>query len=619
MNKTIKLSFITTLLLTINLIADEKLEDIQIVSATKTTQKLEDVTSNINVITAQEIEERHYTTVTEALNSLAGVSFTQNGGLGTTSSLRVRGFDNSKLLVLIDGIRYNDITSSSGADFSHILVSEIERIEVVKGAQSGIWGADAAAGVINIITKGAKKGLHFYAEEEFGSFATTKVNVGASYRNDVAYIKATQSRVYTKGFTAQAPEGQEINNFEDDGYSNKTSNLKAGFNINETNKIDISHTIIDSNTAYDQSVYEGVYPNSVLNRVASANSVATSSNKSTFSAINFNHIDSFNELDVYAKKSTFKREYPQEFTTLYEGEVKEYGLKSKIDYLKESFVVVGGDYKKFEHKDSVNKSFTNKALFLTNNNKFEGFSGGKTIITESIRHDKYDEFDSKTTGKIGLKHIHGMIEGLTTSLNYGTAYSVPSSFQLYSFYGNPNIKPEQTKGYDATIAYKDFSLTYFKNEIEDIIDYDFVSSKYANINGTSTLKGFELSYNTTFNDVVALSLGYTKLDAQDHNNKDLKRRVGDSLKFALDYYGIEDLHLGLNGEYIGERKDTDFATYAEVDTGKYAVANLVANYELSSNMSIYAKVDNITDKQYQTVYGYTSTPRAVYAGMKLSY
>ncbi len=599
--------------------AEEKLEDITVTSATKSTQNINDVTSNINVITAQEIEERHYTTVTEALNSLPGVSFTSNGGLGTTSTLRLRGFNNNKVLVIIDGVRYNDISNSSGASFAHLMASDIESIEVLKGAQSGVWGADAAAGVISITTKTAKKGLHFQASQEFGSFGTTVGNLAGSYKNDDFYIKASQSRTRTQGFTAQAPEGEKLSNFEDDGYTNTTSNVKAGFNITPTNKIDISHTIMDSTANYDQSVYVGTYPDSSLDRVLSANSQASSSNKTSLSSINFNHVDSFNELDIYAKQSKFDREYPQEFTKKYEGEIKEYGLKSKIPYLKNSFVLVGGDYKKFEDKASINKSFTNQALFLTNYNKIDGILGGETILTQSVRHDKYDEFDNRTTGKVGFKHISSKIEGFSTALNYGTAYNVPSSFQLYSFYGNPNMKPEITKGYDINLAYKDVSVTYFNNEVEDIIDYDFATSKYANVDGTSEIKGYEVAYNTTISDSIAVSLGYTNLSAKDHKGKDLKRRVSESLKFGLDYYGIEDLHLGLNGEYIGAREDTDFATFSKVDTGNYTVANFVANYEVDKHLSFYGKVDNISDKYYQTVYGYSSSPRAIYGGMKLTY
>jgi vitamin B12 transporter len=619
MKRTIQLSLITTLLLNINLIADEKLEDITVTSATKSTQKLQDVTSNIHVITAQEIEERHYTTVIEALNSLAGIEFNSNGGIGHTSNVYVRGFDSKRVLVLIDGIRYNDASSLSGAPFAHLMVNDIEQIEVIKGAQSGIWGADASAGVINILTKTARKGLHFGVSQEFGSFATTQSKANISYKNDTFYLKASHANVNTKGFSSVAPRDSKLEIFEDDGYTNDTTNLKAGFQINATNKLDFTHIISDSKTeadAYDNATYS-----------FNPNSQYDVKSKTKLSSINFNHIDSFNEVNIFAKKSTFSRYYPQDsLNKNFDGETKEYGLTSTIPYGEEHFVTWGGEYKSFEHKNNLNKKYNNKALFLTNSNKFEGLMGGTTILTQSIRQDNYNKFDNKTTGKIGLKHIHSAIEGLTTSANYGTAYNVPNHYNLFDPYsGNANLTPEDTKGYDVTIEYKDLKVTYFNNTIEDMIDYqsnydangNWIGGNYQNITGKSKLKGVEVAYQKDITDDALLSLSYTNLDATDTKGQTLARRAKESVKFGVDYYGIEDVHLGLNGTYIGERYDR--ANEQGQQTGKYTVANFVANYEVDQHMSIYGKVDNITNKYYQTVDGYATSPRAVYAGMKLTY
>ena len=619
MKTTIKLSLITTIFLSSNLIADEKLKDISVVSATKSTQKLQDVTSNINVITEQEIKERHYTTVIEALNSLAGIDFNSNGGIGHTSNVYLRGFDSKRVLVLIDGIRYNDVSSLSGAPFAHLMVNDIEQIEVIKGAQSGIWGADASAGVINIITKTAKKGLHFGASQEFGSFATTQSKAHISYKNDTFYLKASHANLKTKGFSSVAPKGSKLKTLEDDGYNNDSTNLKAGFQINETNKLDFTHTINDSKTeadAYDSKTYS-----------FNPNSQYDVKSKTKLSSINFNHIDSFNEVNVFAKKSTFSRYYPQDaFSKNFDGETKEYGLTSSIPYGKEDFVTWGGEYKSFEHKNALDKKYNNKALFLTNSNKFNGLMGGTTILTESIRQDNYNKFANKTTGKIGLKHIHSAIEGLTTSANYGTAYNVPSHYNLFDpFSGNSKLTPEDTKGYDVTIEYKDLKVTYFNNTIKDMIDYQsnynadgkWIGGNYQNVNGESELKGVEVAYQKDITDDTLLSLSYTNLDATDTKGKKLARRAKESVKFGVDYYGVENLHMGLNGTYIGERYDR--ADKQGQQTGKYTVANFVANYEVNKHMSLYGKVDNITDKYYQTVNGYATSPRAVYAGMELTY
>ena len=181
MQKKISTSLVASLLLaTTNLFSAQSLEPITVTSATKSTQSIKDVTSNIEVITKEEIEEKHFTTVTQALNTLSGVSVVSNGGLGNLSSVFVRGMDSKRVLVLIDGIRYNDVTGTSGAPFEHLMIDDIEQIEVVKGAQSGIWGADASAGVINIITKNNEEGTHTSVNTEFGSFQTKKYGMSVS-------------------------------------------------------------------------------------------------------------------------------------------------------------------------------------------------------------------------------------------------------------------------------------------------------------------------------------------------------------------------------------------------------------------------------------------------------
>ena len=134
------LSLITaTLLLHTSTFAEETLQDITVISASKSTQNIHELTANVSVITEADIQERGYNTVAQVLNSIAGVSITQNGGLGQSTSVMLRGMDSKRTLVLIDGIRFNDITGLSGAPFEHLMVDNIAQIEVIKGAQSGVW------------------------------------------------------------------------------------------------------------------------------------------------------------------------------------------------------------------------------------------------------------------------------------------------------------------------------------------------------------------------------------------------------------------------------------------------------------------------------------------------
>lgn len=619
MNRTIKLSLLTTLLLNSHLIAEEKLEDITVTSATKSSQSLQDVTTNMEVITAQELEERHYQSVAEAINTLSGIDLNSNGGAGALQNLYVRGFDNGKVLVLIDGVRYNDVSSTSGAAFAHLMVDDIEQIEVVKGPQSGIWGADASAGVINIITKEAKEGVSLSAFQEFGSFNSAKAGANVGYKNERFYLKASHNYTSTKGFSRVAPRNADLNSLEDDGYSNKTTTLKAGVSITPTDKLDLTHTIIDTQTeadAYDATTFS-FNPNSVYNIES----------ETKLSHLNFYHVDSFNELNVFAKKSTFTRYYPQAtFGQNYKGEVDEYGLTSKVPYGSDHFVLWGGEYKKFADKGGIAKTYNNKALFLTNHNAFDGFLGGRTIVTQSIRQDQYSDFDNTLTGKVGLKHISHQIAGLSGSVNYGTAYNVPTHYHLYDpFSGNANLNPENSKGYDISLAYHDLKVTYFDNTIDNMIQYEsnydangnWIGGNFQNVAGESKLKGIELAYQKELFDDLLVSTNYTKLSAKDKDNKFLARRADQQVKVGVDYYGIDKVHLGLQAHYVGERFDR--ADKQGQQTGKYTTGDFTANYDYDKQISFYAKVVNIADKEYQTVDGYASSPRAGYVGMRLSY
>ena len=610
------LSIVTaTLLLTTNTFADETLEEITVTSVSKTTQNIKDITSNTSVITTEDMAERGYTTVVQALNGLAGISYTSSGGLGQATSVRVRGMDSKRILVLIDGIRYNNVTSTSGANFEDLMIENIEQIEVVKGAQSGVWGADASAGVINIITKRAKDGVHGSAHIEGGTFNTKKYGATLSSATANYYFKVSHNVVETDGFTAQTRKDADLDKFEDDGYTNKTTSLQLGFNINETNKIDLSHMVIDTEGEYDP--------------FGNPDGEANSNTKNTFSSINFNHVDSFNELNIYAKQSVFEREFIEPDymgtmnTTSYNGEVKEYGFTSKVPYRSNDFVLFGADYKNYEHEDAIGKEYDSKGLFVTNSNTFEGFIGGKTIFTQSLRHDNYSTFDNKTTGKIGLKHIHEKIKGLTTSMNYGTAYNVPTLYQLYSAYGSPTLNPESTKSFNVTVEYRDLSITYFDTKIDDMIDFDMTTFAYNNISGTSKISGFEVSYQNEIFESLLFNVNYTHLlKAKNYDGEDLLRRAKDTLKIAVDYYGIEKLHLGIDAQYVGSRTDVMFNadyTTTEVETGKYTLVNFTVDYAMTEDVKVYGKIENLTDEAYETVYGYSASPRTFSLGLKAKF
>lgn len=603
MNKKITTSLVASFLLaTTQLQANDnyQLSTITVSSATKTEQSIQDVTSNISVITKEEITEKKFTTVGEALNTIPGINVVSNGGIGKTQSVFLRGFDSERILVLIDGIRYNDVTGISGARFEHLMINDIERIEVVKGAQSGIWGADATAGVINIITTQAQNGFHVNTNVETGSFKTNKLQFNISQKEEKYDIKLAFSRILSDGFTSRAQRGVDIDNYEDDGYSNTTANLKTGFNFDENNRIELNHNIINTKSDYDNSL--------------TAQNDYELESKTKASSLSFTNDNKYSNIRLYTNYTKIDRDDPKGWTKEFDGRMKEHGLNVKVPYLKDSFIVTGVDYKISEHVNTFNKELKNKGAFITNSTKWDS-----TVFTQSLRYDKYDTVDNKTTGKIGIKH--NISNDLFVSTNYGTAYNVPTIYKLYEpSYGYDGIKPETTKSTDFTVGYKNFTFTYFHNKIIDMIDFNKGTWKYYNIQGESVLKGFEVGYTQEIIDSLLANVSYTYTNAEDNNNENLERRAEKSLKWSFDYYGINKLHLNINGEYVGDRVEYTYGTYnVKAQTGNYTLWNAVVNYEISKNLNAYVKLDNITDKYYQTVDGYATAPQSAYIGLKASF
>ncbi|MFV7790421.1 TonB-dependent receptor plug domain-containing protein [Aliarcobacter lanthieri] len=608
MKNKISTSLVASFLLATNLYSQQTtLDEITIISATKSEQKLKDTTSNIDVITAEDIESRKFKTVAEAIQSLAGVQVSQSGGIGQQTSVFLRGMDSNKTLVLIDGIRYND-PSGNGANFEHLIINDIERIEVIKGAQSSIWGADASSGVINIITKSAQQGTHGTTSFEYGRYNSKIAKANISHKNEIFDAKLGVTRVDTNGFSAMAPKSSEAKKYEKDGYENTTVNLKLGYNFNEQNRVSTSYEIIDTKTDIDG--YDSFYN-------PDPNNKDTAKTRTHLSNITYENRNDIALTKVYGNYSDFKRTYT-DGTSKYKGTIKEYGVNTNIDYLSSSNVTIGVDYKKFENKANIDKEYNNKGIFISNSNKF---FNDKTIITEALRYDRYSDFENKTTGKIGLKQY--IIDEFNISTNYGTGYNIPSTFQLYdASSGNIDLKPETTKSYDIGVEYKGFSVIYFNTKVEDLINWEWTGpgmydGKNKNIEGKSRFKGLELAYKNSITEDIFLNLNYTRLSAKNKDGQEFGRRPKNKVALGIDYYGLKNFHFNVNGEYIGERYD--FNNKQGAKTGNYTIWNALVDYDISKNFSTYVKLDNIFNKDYQIVDGYATSQRAAFVGLKASF
>lgn len=608
MQKNLSISLVASLLLATNLFSAQNLETITVTSATKSAQSIKDVTSNVEVITKEEIQERHFSGVSEALNTLAGVNVISNGGLGQSDSIFIRGVDSKRILILVDGVRYNEPAGLSGAPLAQLLIDDIEQIEVVKGAQSGIWGADASGGVVNIITSSAKKGFHGNASVEMGSFNTKKYATTLSNKTDLGYVKLNANRTDIRGFSAFEAKQNTVNygkrgeelGYERDGYDNNTYSLQGGLFLTDNDEINLGYKKINAKYDYDDSSSDNTTNKTDLNHF--------------FKSANYIHNQEKYDIKLNAQQSTFDR---KQDTFKAKSLVNEFGIQSNIAYIENANLVLGANKQNFEHVTDKLK-YQTEGIFVSNSNTFD-----KLVLSQAIRYDNNTKFDEKITGKVGAKY--NFTEDLNTSANYGTAYNAPT---LSNLSYTSTLKPESSKSYDLNVEYKNLKVTYFENKITDMIDwYDPTPNNrsngdagYINLNGETTLKGYEASYRKDIIEDTFLNLNYTYLITDDPKGQQLERRAKDVIGYGVDYYGISKFHFNVNGQYIGDRIQYKYNTYdISAETGNYTVWNSVVNYDINKTYKAYLKVDNLFDKYYQTIDGYATAERSAYVGLKASF
>lgn len=592
MNKKLTTSLVASLLIATNLTANQTLDAITVTSATKSEQSIKDVTSNIEVITSQDIEERHFTNVSDALKTLSGIAITSNGGVGQLDSLFIRGVQAKRILILIDGIRYNEPAGLSGAPLAQLNIDDVEQIEVLKGASSGIWGADASGGVINIITKKSKMGTNANLGFEVGSFKTRKYIANISTKNKTGYVQVNANRIETDGISAYEEFGKDWDKegLEKDGYSNNTYNIKGGIYLTQNDEVNLSFKKISARYDYDSSSADNLTNKSKIDHF--------------FKSANYVHLNDDYKFNFSVSQSKFDR---TQNTFNAKSLVNEFALQSDINYGKNSKIIFGLNKQNFEDINNERK-YNTEAIYISNSNVFD-----KLLLLQTLRYDNNSKFEEKVTGKIGAKY--NFTEDFNISSNYGTAYNAPS---LGNLNYTPTLKPETTKSFDLNMEYKNFKVTYFETEIKDMINYKFVPSfHYFNEEGVSKFKGYELSYKKDVFEDTIMSLNYTHLSAKDSDKKDLARRAKRNLNFAVDYYGFSKIHINVNGSYVGTRYNSSNKTGRQ--TGRYTLWNTVVNYEVNKNLSTYLKVDNITDKYYQTVDGYATAGRSAYVGLNYKF
>jgi vitamin B12 transporter len=573
--------------------ADSKLEPI-VISADHIKTSKHSVSADSTIITAEEITNKNYITLDDALKNIPGIQITRNGGLGSTTSIFMRGQSNKATLVLINGINMTNPMGTGGAIISNLLLTNIQRIEVLKGAQSGIWGADASAGVINIVTKAAKKGTQGSVTLESGSNNLKQITASFAEKIEQGDVSLSFSNITTDGFSAVKEYQESADNYEDDAFQQTHLNLDIGINFSNEHRMELLVKDTTSSSDYD-------YFNNP--------------NQSTSASVNYqNNIKRLQY--VYGKNSegnlkTTTYLYQNDISQYNDASTKVFGIKGGYLYLPDQSISFVASKTKFSKLNS-NLNYENTGLGLTNTNHL---NNKNLILTQSLRSDQFNKFDDKITAKLGIKNHFS--NNLSTRANIGTAYNAPTLYQLT--YGiTTNLNPEKSSSFDIGITSYGFDISYYQAETKNLITYDgtWPNDYYKNLDGTAKFTGLDISYQTFFDSISThIQATYSQTSAKDDNNQSLARRAEQTATLNISYNGINNFTLSASNRYIGKKYDKDNKQGAQI--GEYLVTDFNINYQASESLSLYGKVLNAFAQDYthavSEYIGATTNPKHVYS------
>ena len=577
-----------------------------VISATRNPTPAREVASSITVIDREEIEQKRLPTVADYLREVPGVSVASNGGPGQTTRVFLRGADSDHTLVLVDGVAVNDPSDVGDAyDFAYLTPDNIERIEVLRGPQSTLYGSSAIGGVISITTRQGegKPGVQGFAEG--GSYDTYKAGIGSSGATDRFNYSVEGTRFRTGGFPTfdHFLGGQGSDPVADDTLSGRASaKLADNLSVNVA----------------------GRYTNGVANYDDFG---ANADNKTADHQWSGRASGDLALFDGVWKQELGVSDMRNLRNTINDGFVTEYdGSRQKADWVNNVKLApnntgtLGFELQResFDGTGSPETSMDTRSAFAQDQLSF----GDAFFATVGGRVDNFSTFGTTATYRVAPAYF---IKDTGTKLkaSYGTGFKAPSLFQLNApIYGNARLQPEKSRGWDAGFEQSfwgdrlSFGSTYFRNDIRDLIDFDFATFRYLNVGRAQThgLENFILLRPWTD---TMLRADYTYLRTEDEaTHSELLRRPQNTLNLTLDQRFLEgkgDAQFIVRS--VSGREDIDF-NFSPTIVKPYTTLNVNASYQLVPEARIYGRIDNLLDKRYEEIYGYGQPGLTFMVGVK---
>ncbi|WP_170285855.1 TonB-dependent receptor domain-containing protein [Propionivibrio limicola] len=570
-----------------------------VVTATRQAQRANELLADVSVISREEIEAAGQSSLPELLARQPGIEFTQSGSAGSTSSLFIRGTNSEHTLVLIDGMRVNSATLGTTA-LSRIPLAQVDRIEILRGPASSLYGSEAIGGVIQIFTRQGSGPAAFNLEAAYGSDATQKLSAGVSGQNEGWKYSLQAAYDDTNGFSNIRNKNNNSYNPDDDGFRDKSFSGNLAYRFNNDHEIGLNTFSSDGSNDYDGG-YKASATKDYRNDIRVSSYSLYSRNRilpdwQSTVRLGRGTDDAFYYVD--GVKASSVRTDQDQFSWQNDIALPLGKALLAAEWLRQD-VEATQQYDKTER--------TIKSLLAG-----WGASAGNHRWQFNARHDDISQTGSKTTGSAA--YGYQISDAFRAHASYGTAYKAPSMNDLYYPYmpymgqGNPDLKPEYAHNREFALHYEAgphaASVTYFHNRIDDLIQWEETPAGswfYVPQNVSSArITGWSLAYKGSFG---PLSLR-AAIDLQDPRNTEtdnlLTRRARKHANVGADYMTGA---WTFGGEVVssGERYNDVANT---VRLGGYTLLNLTANYRIDRNVSLFARINNVFDKQYELVDDY---------------
>ena len=595
------------------------------VTASRTPIEVQHSSTTISIITAEQIAESKAVYVSELLQSVAGLNVSRTGGSGNITQLRMRGGEANHILVLIDGIEANRLSSGSEFRFDKISTEQIERIEVLRGAQSSLWGSDALSGVINIITKRAKKGQEVTLSSSLGQRDYWRKGLSLGYGGDQFDIQLGADLVRTDGVNSI-----RLGN-EKDGFNQKVLNLKSHYNFNNGAELGLVFHYKNSDGESDPSNSSDGYAEDDEKEYLSRVFYKWDSWQSRWQQqLAYSVVDQKNKNKQASARSTYDG---KKHKWMYQSTFK---LPVSNDRINRQSLTFAAERER-DNYEQVTSSSSHKQRIVNYGYVAEyqlGFMDDFNF-SASGRADDNDEFKNTKTYRLGLSYIYPDW-GTKLHIAHATGVKNPTFTELFgwspaSFIGNPDLKAEHSKDWELGVSQEFFdeqmnlTVTLFQQRLKDEIASNKSYNGSINSDGESKRDGLELDLQGNLSGNIRYGFSYTYLVATEGvsggDDKTEVRRPKHQWSGLLNYAFFEDkANLQLSADHIGKHRDVDWSggSGSRVELDDYLLINMTINYAVASDFKLWGRVSNLFDEDYTEVSGYNDEGTTIYAGFEIT-